>query len=66
MKLTIRELRAAREATLSHAEIHSVLRDALKADQFTGVLSLEWDRYWHPYLPELDKALHAAARTRWW
>lgn len=44
----------------------AALRDALKTDRFAGVLSLEWDRYWHPYLPELDKALHAAARTRWW
>lgn len=42
------------------------LRDALASDRFGGVVSLEWNRYWHPYLPELDKALHAAARTKWW
>ncbi len=42
------------------------LLDALKQDKFGGVLSLEWNRFWHPYLPELDKALHSAARTRWW
>lgn len=29
-------------------------------------LSLEWERYWHPYLPALDAALASAAERRWW
>jgi sugar phosphate isomerase/epimerase len=39
---------------------------SLEQDKFNGVLSLEWDRQWHPYLPELDKALYAAQRAGWW
>ncbi len=35
-------------------------------DRYNGVISLEWERMWHPYLPELDKALHHAAQMRWW
>lgn len=42
------------------------LRDALKTHGYNGVLSLEWERMWHPYLPELDRALHHAAQLRWW
>jgi sugar phosphate isomerase/epimerase len=42
------------------------VRDALVQTKFGGVLSLEWDRQWHPYLPELDKALYAASRAGWW
>ncbi len=42
------------------------LRTALKTDKYNGVISLEWERMWHPYLPELDKALHHAAQMRWW
>lgn len=42
------------------------LRELLEQDKFDGVISLEWERMWHPYLPEIDKALHHAARNRWW
>lgn len=42
------------------------LRNALKTDRFNGVISLEWERMWHPYLPELDKALYHATQMRWW
>lgn len=42
------------------------LRDALVKDKYNGVMSLEWDRVRHPYLPELDKALYHAKQTRWW
>ncbi|MDR1280275.1 MAG: sugar phosphate isomerase/epimerase [Opitutaceae bacterium] len=42
------------------------LREQLRADRFDGVVSLEWERLWHPHLPELDKALHTAARRQWW
>ena len=27
---------------------------------FAGVVSLEWERLWHPYLPPLEDALEAA------
>jgi sugar phosphate isomerase/epimerase len=39
---------------------------ALRADEFAGPVSLEWERMWHPYLPSLDEALTAAAKNRWW
>jgi sugar phosphate isomerase/epimerase len=42
------------------------LRTALKTDNYNGVMSLEWERMWHPYLPELDKALYHVRQTRWW
>jgi sugar phosphate isomerase/epimerase len=42
------------------------LLNALKTDKYHGVMSLEWERMWHPYLPELDKALYHAKQTRWW
>lgn len=42
------------------------LREALRKDKFNGVMSLEWERMWHPYLPELDKALYHAKQTQWW
>jgi sugar phosphate isomerase/epimerase len=42
------------------------LRELLRVDRYAGVMSLEWPRMWHPYLPELDKALHHARQTRWW
>lgn len=34
--------------------------------EFGGVVSLEWERHWHPDLPELEAALAAAARSDWW
>lgn len=33
------------------------LLDALRADGFDGVLSLEWERHWHPNLPPIEEAL---------
>lgn len=42
------------------------LKAELQADRYSGVVSLEWERMWHPDLPELDKALYAAARRLWW
>lgn len=38
------------------------LADTLRRASFRGVVSLEWERLWHPYLPPLEEAL-AAART---
>jgi sugar phosphate isomerase/epimerase len=42
------------------------LIEALRADEFAGPVSLEWERMWHPYLPSLDEALTAATKNRWW
>lgn len=41
------------------------LRTALQAE-FKGCVSLEWEKFWHPYLPPLDEALTAAAKCNWW
>lgn len=41
------------------------LRPVLAAE-FTGPVSLEWERQWHPYLPPLADALIAAGRAGWW
>jgi sugar phosphate isomerase/epimerase len=41
------------------------LRAALQAE-FTGCVSLEWERLWHPYLAPLDDALTAATLRNWW
>jgi len=43
----------------------AALRSALAAE-FSGVLSLEWEKRWHPYLPPLDDALISATDLRWW
>lgn len=39
---------------------------ALDADAYAGLVSLEWEKHWHPYLPPLDEALCIAATRRWW
>jgi sugar phosphate isomerase/epimerase len=39
---------------------------ALLRSEFTGPLSLEWERMWHPYLPPLSEALDAATSAGWW
>jgi sugar phosphate isomerase/epimerase len=38
----------------------------LRAANFPGPVSLEWERMWHPYLPPLDEALTVAAARGWW
>ncbi len=43
----------------------AALRDALKGG-YTGPLSLEWERHWHPEIAPLDDALRSAASTSWW
>ena len=45
--------------------ITSVLA-ALRGDKFSGPVSLEWEKLWHPYLPPLDEALTTAAAKKWW
>jgi sugar phosphate isomerase/epimerase len=39
---------------------------ALAADGYSGLVSLEWELKWHPYLPSLDTALRIAAERGWW
>ncbi|MCX6955761.1 MAG: TIM barrel protein [Verrucomicrobia bacterium] len=39
---------------------------ALRNEGFSGPVSLEWERMWHPYLPTLDEALTVAAAREWW
>lgn len=34
--------------------------------EFAGVVSLEWERHWHPKLAPLATALQAAGRHGWW
>jgi sugar phosphate isomerase/epimerase len=41
------------------------LAAALRAG-FGGVVSLEWEKLWHPYLQPLDQALSAASERGWW
>lgn len=41
------------------------LAAALRAE-FTGAVSLESERLWHPDLPALDELLHAARAAAWW
>ena len=43
----------------------AALRTVLAAE-FTGCVSLEWERLWHPYLAPLDTALSAGAQRKWW
>jgi sugar phosphate isomerase/epimerase len=42
------------------------LLTALETAGFSGPVSLEWERLWHPYLPPLAEALRVAAARRWW
>jgi len=39
---------------------------ALKASNYRGLISLEWERLWHPYLPPVENALKAASDHQWW
>lgn len=40
--------------------------EALRRDAYTGPVSLEWERHWHPKLVPLEDALASAAGHRWW
>jgi sugar phosphate isomerase/epimerase len=44
----------------------SGLREALGRDAYTGTVSLEWERHWHPELPPLEQVLAAAHASQWW
>ncbi|WP_223147534.1 sugar phosphate isomerase/epimerase family protein [Georgenia wutianyii] len=41
----------------------ALMADTLDATGYTGWVSLEWERAWHPQVPPLDQAL--AATVRW-
>jgi len=41
------------------------LRKAL-GESYTGPLSLEWERHWHPDIAPLEEALRSARSTSWW
>jgi sugar phosphate isomerase/epimerase len=49
------------EGEFPMAPLMTVLRD-----EFTGAVSLEWEKAWHPSLPSLDEALRVAAARGWW
>jgi sugar phosphate isomerase/epimerase len=38
----------------------------LCADDYDGMVSIEWERQWHPYLAPLDEALQKARDLGWW
>ena len=42
-------------------EVVSILREA----GYSGTLSLEWEKMWHPYLVDLSEALEAARSKGW-
>jgi sugar phosphate isomerase/epimerase len=39
---------------------------ALSEDGYTGVVSLEWERLWHPEIPSLEESLTSAVIHQWW
>lgn len=39
--------------------------DLLKRDVFSGAVSLEWEKMWHPYLGSLASALLASRENHW-
>lgn len=39
--------------------------ETLRTGHYQGVVSLEWERKWHPYLPDLDVALQALGTSGW-
>jgi sugar phosphate isomerase/epimerase len=39
---------------------------ALRADGYAGLVSFEWEKMWHPYLPPIEEALRVAAERAWW
>ncbi|MGH9595058.1 MAG: hypothetical protein ACRD5L_18345, partial [Bryobacteraceae bacterium] len=39
--------------------------EVLSEHHFTGTVSLEWERLWHPYLPPLREALARLQAQPW-
>ena len=42
------------------------VRKALELGGYTGAVSLEWEKMWHPYLTDLSEALAATDANGWW
>ncbi|CAM3099307.1 sugar phosphate isomerase/epimerase family protein [Rariglobus hedericola] len=42
------------------------LLKALSKDAYSGVVSLEWERLWHPGIPPLEESLSSASTHNWW
>ena len=40
--------------------------DLLQKDNFNGAVSLEWEKMWHPYLTQIQDALSACQKEKWW
>ncbi len=40
--------------------------ELFERDQFAGVISLEWERQWHPYLQPVGEALRSCRQLGWW
>lgn len=38
----------------------------LSRDSYTGTVSLEWERLWHPAIPTLEESLSSATIHQWW
>jgi sugar phosphate isomerase/epimerase len=49
------------EGEMPIAEVMELLR----RDDFSGAVSLEWEKLWHPYLPSLAEALRACRGGLW-
>lgn len=44
----------------------SALLDDLSRDAYAGIVSLEWERLWHPEIPSLEESLSSAEIHQWW
>ena len=40
--------------------------DLLQKDNYSGAVSLEWEKMWHPYLTPIQDALAACQKEKWW
>ncbi len=43
-------------------ELFSILSE----NKFSGVVSLEWEQWWHPTLPSLEETLREMQKQSWW
>lgn len=42
------------------------LMETILLDGYNGIVSLEWEKYWHLELPSLETALDTATANQWW
>ena len=40
--------------------------ELLRRDGYSGAVSLEWEKMWHPYLGSLAEALESCRQNHWW